>query len=67
MLGADTIFTVAQATNSYYSYALTATPQREDGKELLIEAGTGPVRKIISDQELEEQGYILPRSSLCAL
>jgi superfamily II DNA or RNA helicase len=60
MLGADTIFTVAQATNSYYSYALTATPQREDGKELLIEAGTGPVRKIISDQELEEQGYILP-------
>jgi superfamily II DNA or RNA helicase len=60
MLGAETIFAVAQATNSYYSYALTATPCRDDGKEILIEAGTGLVYKIISDQELEEQGYILP-------
>ena len=60
MLGAETLFKVSQITDAYYSYALTATPEREDGKELLIEAGTGPVINIISEEELVKQGYILP-------
>ena len=60
MLGAETLFKVSQITDAYYSYALTATPEREDGKELLIEAGTGPVINIISEEELVKQGHILP-------
>ena len=60
MLGAETLFKVSQITDAYYSYALTATPEREDGKELLIEAGTGPAINIISEEELVKQGYILP-------
>lgn len=60
MLGADTIFTVAKITNSHYSYALTATPFREDGKQLLIEAGTGPIYEVISEEALVKGGYILP-------
>ncbi len=60
MLGADTVYKVSQITNSYYSYALTATPEREDGKELLIEAGAGPVNIVISEDQLVKEGYILP-------
>ncbi len=60
MLGAETLFKVSQVTDAYYSYALTATPERDDGKELLIEAGTGPAVNIISEEELVKEGYILP-------
>lgn len=60
MLGAETIFKVAELTNAYYSYALTATPDREDGKKIFIEAGTGPVVELISEQELVDGGYVLP-------
>lgn len=60
MLGAETLYKVAQLTDSYYAYALTATPEREDGKELMIEAGTGPVVEIITEEQLVEEGYILP-------
>lgn len=60
MLGAKTIFTISQITNAYYSYALTATPEREDGKELLIEAGTGPAVNLISEDELIKGGHVLP-------
>ena len=60
MLGADTIFAVASKIDAYYSYALTATPQREDGKEIYIEAATGPVIELITEEELVRQGYILP-------
>ena len=60
MLGAETVFKISQITDSYYSYALTATPKRDDGKDLLIEAGTGPAVNIISEKELVDKGYILP-------
>ena len=60
MLGADTIYNVASATDTYYSYALTATPYREDGKEIFIEAATGPVVELIAEEELIRGGYILP-------
>lgn len=60
MLGAETIFAVAQATDTHYAYALTATPFREDGKELYIEAATGPAVELVSEQELIKGGYVLP-------
>lgn len=60
MLGAETIFKVAQLTDAYYSYALTATPHREDGKKIFIEAGTGPAVELISEKELVQGGYVLP-------
>lgn len=60
MLGANTIYTVANLTNAYYSYALTATPFREDGKEIFIEAATGPAIELITEEELINGGYILP-------
>jgi len=60
MLGAETIYKVANLTNAFYSYALTATPFREDGKEIFIEAATGPVLELITEEELIKGGYILP-------
>ncbi len=60
MLGADTVYSVAQLTDTYYSYSLTATPFREDGKEIFIEAATGPVFNLIKEEELVAGGYILP-------
>ncbi len=60
MLGAETIFKVAELTDAYYSYALTATPHREDGKKIFIEAGTGPAVELISEKELVQGGYVLP-------
>lgn len=59
-LGADTIFKVAELTDAYYSYALTATPDREDGKKIFIEAGTGPEVELIAESVLVEGGYVLP-------
>ena len=60
MLGAETIYTVAQLTDAYYSYSLTATPFREDGKEIFIEAATGSAYNLIKEEELLAGGYILP-------
>ncbi len=60
MLGAETIYAVGQLTNAYYSYSLTATPFREDGKEIFIEAATGPVFNLVAEDELMAGGYILP-------
>ena len=38
-LPADTIFNIAsKATNAYYRFGVSATPWRDDGKDLLIEA-----------------------------
>lgn len=60
MLGAETIYAVATLADPYYSYALTATPFREDGKDIFIEAATGPTIELITEEELVQGGYILP-------
>lgn len=60
MLGAETIYAVSTLANPYYSYALTATPFREDGKEICIEAASGPTIELIKEEELTQGGYILP-------
>lgn len=60
MLGAETVFRTSQVVNAYYTYALTATPRRSDGKDILIEAGSGPVVVIDTDQNLIQNGYVLP-------
>ncbi len=60
-LAADTFFACAQAcTGAEYLFALSATPWRDDGAEILIEAGSGKVIYSISMSELIERGYLLP-------
>ncbi|MBO8160629.1 MAG: DEAD/DEAH box helicase family protein [Thermosipho sp. (in: Bacteria)] len=61
-LGANTIYSVASLSDPYYSFALTATPLREDGRDLMVEAATGPIwrPKYATEEKLIEQGYLLP-------
>jgi len=59
-LGADTIYQVASLPEPSLAFGLTATPQREDEKNIYIEAATGPIWKPISEEELIEKGYLLP-------
>jgi len=60
VLGAKTYAIVSQNTNSYYNFGFSATPWRNDGKDMEIEAGLG--RKIfeISMQELIDQNILVP-------
>lgn len=61
-LGAETIYAAATCIAPYYAFALTANAQREDGKEILIEAATGPAWKPpeADEKSLIEQGFLLP-------
>jgi superfamily II DNA or RNA helicase len=57
-VAADTVFSIAKKTESEYVLGLSATPQREDGAEMLIFAGTGPVIYKKSTSEMIEAGYL---------
>ena len=59
-LGADIIYQVASLAQPAMSFGLTATYQREDERGIYIEAATGPIWKPVNEQELMDQGYLLP-------
>jgi len=60
-LSADTFYTTAQAcTGAEYLFALSATPYRDDGADLLIEAGSGSTIYSLSISDVVEMGYLLP-------
>lgn len=54
----DSWFWVAQACPAPYRLGLTATPWRNDGRDLLLQAATGPVTHKISSKELVERGWL---------
>ena len=60
MLGAETILNTSLMVDAFFTYSLTATPYREDGKQICIEAGSGPDVEIISEEELIRKKRILP-------
>lgn len=49
---ADTVWDIAKDTKTEYLIGLSATIRREDGKEMLIQAGAGPIAHSISTSEL---------------
>jgi superfamily II DNA or RNA helicase len=60
-LAADTFFTCAQACEgAEYLLALSATPFRDDGADLLIEAGSGSTIYSLTLSDLVKMGYLLP-------
>lgn len=54
----DSWFWIAQQCPAPYRLGLTATPWRHDGKDLLLQAATGPVCHKISSKELVELGFL---------
>ncbi|MHB1417981.1 MAG: DEAD/DEAH box helicase [Bacillota bacterium] len=61
-LGAETIYGAATLARPSYVLGLTATPQREDFKEICIEAATGPIWRpaYAGEKMLIEGGWLLP-------
>lgn len=57
-VAADTYFEIAKNTKSEYVVGLSATIRREDGKELMLQAGIGPISYNISISELIRRGYL---------
>jgi len=55
---ADTVFDIAKELHCEYVIGLSATPRREDGKEMLIWAATGPICKNVSTSELIERKFL---------
>jgi superfamily II DNA or RNA helicase len=55
---ADTVYDIAKHIESEYVIGLSATPRREDGKEMLIWAGTGPICYNITTSEMINKGYL---------
>lgn len=60
LVAADTLFGIATGLPAPYKYGLSASPWRDDGADLMIEAATGPVIYRIGVEPLVEQGFLVP-------
>lgn len=59
-LGAEYSYLVGSLTNPSMSLGLTATSQREDEKDILMEAATGAIWRPVKEEQLIKDGYLLP-------
>lgn len=59
-LGADTYTAVSACTKSEFNFGFSATPYRNDGKDLEIEAGCGRIIYTVSVSDLIEQKVLVP-------
>ena len=57
-ISAQSVFDIAKDTKSKYLVGLSATVRREDGKELMLQAGAGPVSYNLSISELIRRKYL---------
>tara|TARA_Y100000034_G_scaffold69923_1_gene84402 strand:+ start:14985 stop:16376 length:1392 start_codon:yes stop_codon:yes gene_type:complete len=57
-LSAETFYDIAKETKAEYIIGLSATIRREDGKEMLIKAGAGPICYSASTTDLIRKGYL---------
>jgi len=55
---ADTFVETVKRINTKYRIGLTATPFREDGKDLLIFSQMGKIIEVVTVQELIKKGYL---------
>ena len=60
MLGARVLFDVVNAIPARDKYGMSASPWRDDGADLMIEAATGPVLYRIDTKILVEHGFLVP-------
>jgi superfamily II DNA or RNA helicase len=60
ILGADMVFGVATKVPAPYKWGFSASPWRDDGADLMIEAATGPVVYQIPTKTLVDGGFLVP-------
>ena len=57
---ASTFFAVTGAFSAYYVYGLSATPDRKDGSDMMIEAAAGPIIAEIETDSLMKSDDLCP-------
>ena len=62
---AQTMYKVVTKVNSPYKFGLSATPYRDDGFQLKIEAGLGKIIFKLSASTLIDQGYLVQPQIKC--
>lgn len=60
ILGSQMIYDVATKMKSPNKYGFSASPWRDDGADMMIEAATGPIRFRIGTEELVKHGFLVP-------
>lgn len=60
ILGAQSVFDCANKTPCHNKYGFSASPWRDDGADLMIEAATGAVIYKIPTKILVDEGYLVP-------
>jgi superfamily II DNA or RNA helicase len=60
ILGAQTVYDIATKLTAPNKYGMSASPWRDDGADLMIEAATGPVISRISAKKLVDENYLVP-------
>lgn len=60
ILGADVVFQVATKLAAPAQFGMSASPWRDDGADLKIEAATGPIIYRIGTDALVADGYLVP-------
>jgi len=62
-VAAPTIYSVRhKMINAPVAIGLSASPWRDDGHDMLIEAACGPVKYVITASDLIDQGFLVPPS-----
>lgn len=60
ILGAQTVYDLATKVPAPNKYGFSASPWRDDGADLMIEAATGPVIYKIGTKTLVDEGWLVP-------
>lgn len=60
ILGAQTTYDLVTKIPAPYKYGFSASPWRDDGADLMIEAATGPIIYKIGTDELVKGGFLVP-------
>lgn len=60
ILGAQTIYDIATKLSATHKFGFSASPWRDDGADIMIEAATGPLLYRIGTKELVDDGWLVP-------
>ncbi len=65
ILGAETVYEVVTKLPAHNKYGMSASPWRDDGADLMIEAAVGPTIYRIDTEALVRDGFLVPPIIRC--
>jgi superfamily II DNA or RNA helicase len=60
ILGAQVVYDIVTKLGATHKFGFSASPWRDDGADLMIEAATGPLLYRIGTKELVDDGWLVP-------